>query len=244
MEIPRVHGWIFSVTQIEFPSCLPRKKRQLLLRGHSTISDGDADLIPVSASAPTGNYASSHPRCAPLPRSQHEPLFPSELTLQAPTLVANRSRRQPLPSRKPPPLLRGKAKAREAARGAQLSLNHTAPGPRRPPAPPCDPLAVSVVVWAPVPAATSDPRPPLPPFAFSSQPPPLVGLAPSRPQRPLASPPPASASRASRTFLPRATPLFRLSAASSRFPLHPPASARLFLRAIPHAHRPCRTDRS
>lgn len=43
---------------------------------------------------------------------------------------------------------------------------------------------------------------------------------------------------------PRATPLFRLPAASSRFPLHPPGSARLFLRAVLNALRPCRTDRS
>lgn len=43
---------------------------------------------------------------------------------------------------------------------------------------------------------------------------------------------------------PRATLLFRLPAASSRFPLHPSASARLFLRAASHALRPFRIDRS
>lgn len=89
------------------------------------------------------------------------------------------------------------------------------------------------------------PRPPLPPAAFPSQPPPLVGVAPSRPQRPLASRhhSPRSLSRLSYS-LPRATPLFWLPAASSRFPLHPPGSARLFLRAASHTLHPCRTDRS
>lgn len=74
------------------------------------------------------------------------------------------------------------------------------------------------------------PLPPLPPFA------------PAAPPR-TASPHPAGASRAPRTSLPRATPLFRLPAAppASR---SPSSSARLFLRAISHALRPCRTDRS
>lgn len=75
------------------------------------------------------------------------------------------------------------------------------------------------------------PRPPLPPFA----PLPLVSFAPSRPQRPFAS-------RHRLPPIPLA-PLFWLYA-SPRFPLHSPLSARLFLRAILYALRPCRINRS
>ena len=88
----------------------------------------------------------------------------------------------------------------EALRAARTTSTRTP----RPPAPPCNPLAVSAPVCAPVPADAStlypssasvgfrssgspSPRPTLPPFAFPSQPPPLVGFVPLRPQRPLAS---------------------------------------------------------
>lgn len=105
------------------------------------------------------------------------------------------------PANTPPPL-RGKRKRKkplEALRAAQPLR----PGARRPPAAPCNPLAVSATVNAPVPATVPGPPPffllrrlselgiPIPapapsarrlPFATA----PLVGAAPSRPQRPLA----------------------------------------------------------
>ena len=103
------------------------------------------------------------------------------------------------PANTPPPL-RGKRKRKkplEALRAAQPLR----PGARRPPAAPCNPLAVSATVNAPVPATVPGPPPffrlrrlselgiPIPapapsarrlPFATA----PLVGAAPSRPQHP------------------------------------------------------------
>ena len=146
----------------------------------------------------------------------------------------------------------------EALRAARTTSTRTP----RPPAPPCNPLAVSAPVCAPVPADAStpypssasvgfrssgspSPRPTLPPFAFPSQPPPLVGFVPLCPQRP------SHRAIASRRCLscPSYVPPARdapLPAACRLLPflLHPSASARLFLRAVTHALRPCRTDRS
>ena len=193
--------------------------------------------------------------------SLHRPrVTPRKQRLQRPRLPAHPIPRPTLdpilPANTPPPL-RGKRSVRSHSRrfAQPEPLLHEAPGP---PAPPCDPLAVSATVCAPVPAAVSKPhpsssssgfrssgssfpRPPLPPFAFPSQPPPLVGVVLSRPQHLLASRhrlPPVP-------VMPLVLPARRLlSSGCLPLPATPTASARLFLRAILYVLRPCRTDRS
>lgn len=193
--------------------------------------------------------------------SLHRPrVTPRKQRLQRPRLPAHpipRPTLDPILSANTPPPLRGKRSVRSHSRrfAQPKPLLHEAPGP---PAPPCDPLAVSATVCAPVPAAVSKPhpsssssgfrssgslfpRPPLPPFAFPSQPPPLVGVVLSRPQHLLASRhrlPPVP-------VMPLVLPARRLlSSGCLPLPANPTASARLFLRAILYVLRPCRTDRS
>lgn len=74
---------------------------------------------------------------------------------------------------------------------------------------------------------------------------PLVGFAPSRPQHPAHHVIASRRCLSCPSYSPRATPLFRLPAASSRFPLTHPAPARLpyerpltfFARAVLHEHQ-------
>lgn len=137
----------------------------------------------LTARAPTPkSFPHAGAACSPRPAPDARPLPPREHPA-APARKSETARSRSRRSAQPEPLL---------------------PWIPRPPAPPCDPLAVSATVCAPVPAAVSKPhpssssngfrssgssfpRPPLPPFAFPSQPPPLVGVVLSRPQHLLAS---------------------------------------------------------
>ena len=175
---------------------------------------------------------------------------------------------QPLPRPTPdpfrptdtPPPLRGQAKAPEVAQGASRSPNHTAPGPQD------RPHRLAILLQCPPWCALQCPLPwparplllPLPAFrareprsrARPFRPSPSLRNPTARRLRPFASAappcitssPPAGAYRAL-VLPPARDALFRLPA-SSRFPLLRSSSARLFLRVVLCALRPCRTDRS
>ena len=199
---------------------------------------------------PCHSHLPRRPRAHPEKHSltQEQPARPSRARRPAPSV--------PRHPRHPCVEKRKRLKPLEALRAARTTPTRAS----RPPAPPCDPLAVSSAVCAPVPVAVSNPypssasvgfrssgspfpRPPLPPVAFPSQPPPLVAIRLFAPAAPFASRhrfppvplaphvPPTRARRPSSGYLPL-------------LPLHRSSSARLFLRATSHALRPCRTDRT
>lgn len=133
-----------------------------------------------------------------------------------------------------PPSERPAAPALEADRGASRNLKHSDTGSRRPPVASCDPLAVSR------PRLHSSsvgfrrfgvPHPPLQPPASS-----LRNHTTARRTHPFASVAPLSGSIGSiGASAPRATPLFRLPAASSRFTLFPSASTHPLIRRVTRA---------
>lgn len=133
-----------------------------------------------------------------------------------------------------PPSERPAAPALEADRGASRNLKHSDTGSRRPPVASCDPLAVSR------PRLHSSsvgfrrfgvPHPPLQPPASS-----LRNHTTARRTHPFAPVAPLSGSIGSiGASAPRATPLFRLPAASSHFTLFPSASTHPLIRRVTRA---------
>lgn len=156
---------------------------------------------------------------------------------------------------------RGKAKAREAARGAPRSPNHSHPGPPDRPHRLATPCRVRCGVRPatrcrvrPVPffrlSRLSELGIPVPAPAPSARRLPFA-TAPARRLRPFAPAAPHASRPASRRNLSRLSyfPPARDSplpaaCASSRFPLHRPAPAASSYERPPHVLRPCRTARS